>query len=149
MEIQDKLVKTTSKGLKRRGRGIGSGVGGHTTGRGNKGDNSRGKTKMTFDGAKIKKGWIKRLPFLRGKNRLSNHKNINIFTLDQVDKWFKNGDIVDPSSLAKKKHISLKKLNTGVKILSTGKITKDLTFKNILLSKSASKKIITAGGKID
>jgi large subunit ribosomal protein L15 len=149
MDILTKLPKTTSKSARRRGRGIGSTSGGHTTGRGAKGDKARGKTKLTFDGTKIKKGWIKRLPFLRGKNRLSNRKNITIFTLDQIDKLFKNGDIVDPNSLAKRKHLSLKKLNTGVKILSTGEITKDLIFKNVLLSKSASKKIITAGGKID
>jgi large subunit ribosomal protein L15 len=149
MNILTKLPKTTSKSARRRGRGIGSTSGGHTTGRGAKGDKARGKTKLTFDGTKIKKGWIKRLPFLRGKNRLNNRKSITIFTLDQIDKWFKKGELVDLNSLAKKTKISLKKLNTGIKILSTGKITKDLNFKNILLSKSAAKKIITAGGKID
>jgi large subunit ribosomal protein L15 len=149
MDILTKLPKTTSKPARRRGRGIGSGLGGHTVGRGQKGDKARGKSKLTFDGTKIKKGWIKRLPFLRGKNRLSNQKNIINFTLTQIDKWFSKDEVVDLNSLSKKTRIAVNKLNSGVKILSTGEITKSLTFKNVLLSSSASKKIITAGGKID
>ena len=49
--ILSTLNKTTVKSAKRIGRGIGSGKGGHTTGRGQKGQNSRGKIKLTFDGA--------------------------------------------------------------------------------------------------
>ena len=70
MDILSNLQKTVAKTAKRVGRGIGSGVGGHTTGRGAKGDNVRGHGKLTFDGTKIKKSWLKRLPFLRGKHRL-------------------------------------------------------------------------------
>ncbi len=149
MDILTKLPKTTSKSARRRGRGIGSGLGGHTVGRGQKGDKARGKSKLTFDGTKIKKGWIKRLPFLRGKNRLNNTKNIITFNLSQIDKWFNKDEVVDVNSLSKKTKIALNKLNSGVKILSTGEITKSLTFKNVLVSKATSKKIITAGGKID
>jgi len=149
MDILTNLSKTTTKPARRCGRGYGSGLGGHTSGRGAKGDKARGKTKLTFDGTKIKKGWIKRLPFLRGKNRLNNQKNIITFTLSQIDKWFKSGDIVDANSLAKIKHVSFKRLNAQIKVLSVGEITKPLNFKNVLISKSASKKIITAGGKID
>ena len=69
METLNQLSKTTKKQQKRVGRGYGSGVGGHTTGRGSKGDKVRGKTRITFDGTKIKKGWIKRTPFLRGDRR--------------------------------------------------------------------------------
>ena len=54
MEILSQLTKITSKPTRRRGRGIGSGLGGHTVGRGTKGDKARGKTKLTFDGTKIK-----------------------------------------------------------------------------------------------
>ena len=149
MEILTQLNKTTSKPSRRRGRGIGSGVGGHTTGRGQKGDKARGKVKLTFDGTKIKKNWIKRLPFLRGKNRLNNRKNIITFTLTQIDKWFKSGDTVDLNSLSQKTKISFKRLNASVKILSTGEITKSLSFKGILVSEPALKKIIAAGGKIN
>ena len=150
MDVLTKLPKITDKSARRCGRGYGSTSGGHTVGRGQKGQKSRTKIRLTLDGTKIKKGWIKRLPFLRGKNRLSNYKNITTFTLSQIDNWFKKGDTVDIKSLAKLKHLSLRKLNGGVKILSTGEITKALKFdKDIILSKSASKKIITAGGKIN
>ena len=149
MEILTQLTKTTSKPARRCGRGIGSGLGGHTSGRGAKGDKARGATKLTFDGTKIKKNWIKRLPFLRGKNRLSNQKNIITFTLTQIDKWFAKGDTIDINSLAQKTHISFKRLNAQVKILSVGEITKAFKFKGVLVSNSASKKIIAAGGNID
>ncbi len=149
MEILTQLTKTTSKPARRCGRGIGSGLGGHTSGRGAKGDLARGKTKLTFDGTKIKKSWIKRLPFLRGKNRLNNQKNIITFTLTQVDKWFKKDELVDLNSLSQKTKISFKRLNAQVKILSVGEITKALKFKGVLVSDSASKKIIAAGGNIE
>lgn len=149
MEILTQLTKTTSKPARRCGRGIGSGLGGHTSGRGAKGDKARGTTKLTFDGTKIKKNWIKRLPFLRGKNRLSNQKNVITFTLTQIDKWFEKGETVDINSLAQKSHISFKRLNAQVKILSAGEITKSLKFKGVLVSDSTSKKIIAAGGNIE
>ena len=149
MEILTNLTKTTTKPARRCGRGIGSGLGGHTSGRGAKGDKARGATKLTFDGTKIKKNWIKRLPFLRGKHRLNNQKSIITFTLTQIDKWFKNEEIVDTNSLSQKTHISFKRLNAQVKILSVGEITKALKFKGVLVSESASKKILAAGGNID
>lgn len=149
MEILTNLKKVTQKPARRCGRGIGSGLGGHTSGRGAKGDKARGKTKLTFAGTKHKKSWIKRLPFLRGKHRLQNRKDITTFNLTQLDKWFKSGELVDVNTLSKKTKISLKKLNSAVKILSIGELTKPLEFKGVLLSESAKKKIIASGGKID
>lgn len=149
MKTLTQLTKITTKSARRPGRGIGSGLGGHTSGRGQKGDKARGKTKLTFDGSKIKKSWIKRLPFLRGKNRLNNRKNLVTFNLSQLDKWFKEGDIVDLNSLSKKTKISFKRLNATVKILSNGEIKKALKIKSVLVSAPASKKIISAGGNID
>jgi large subunit ribosomal protein L15 len=149
MEILTQLTKLTTKPARRCGRGIGSGLGGHTSGRGAKGDKARGKTKLTFDGTKIKKGWIKRLPFLRGKHRLQNRKNIITFNLAQLDKWFAANDLVDVNSLSQKTKISFKRLNATAKILSAGEITKALKINGVLVSESASKKIIAAGGNID
>lgn len=149
MEILNKLTKTTSKPARRLGRGIGSGNGGHTVGRGSKGHNARTKTGLEFAGTKNKKSWIKRLPFLRGKNHLQNHKNVININLNQIEKWFKANDIVDINSIAKKSKISLKNSNAIFKILSTGDVTKALTFKGLALSKVAKNKIIAAGGNID
>jgi len=149
METLSNLIKTTQKPARRCGRGIGSGLGGHTSGRGAKGDKARGKSKLTFAGTKIKKSWIKRLPFLRGKNRLQNRKDMVTFNLVQLEKWFKANDLVDTNTLTKKSKISLKRLNATVKILSFGQLSKALNLKGVSVSESAKKKIIAAGGKID
>ncbi len=149
MEILSNLSKVTQKPARRCGRGIGSGLGGHTSGRGQKGAKSRGYIKLTFDGTKIKKGWIKRLPFLRGKNRLNNQKNIITFNLSQLNKWYESGDLVDINTLSQKTKISFKRLNATVKILSFGELSKKLNIKGLLVSKIAHEKIITAGGNIE
>jgi len=149
MDILSNLNKTTTKQGRRCGRGIGSGLGGHTSGRGAKGDKARGKTDLAFAGTKHKKSWIKRLPFMRGKHRLESHTNIVNINLSQIDKWFKANEIVDAGSLAQKSKITVKNLNGGFKILATGDITKALTFKGISLSENSKKKIIAAGGNIE
>ncbi len=149
MEILSKLTKITQKPARRCGRGIGSGLGGHTSGRGAKGDKARGSTSLTFAGAKNKKSWIKRLPFLRGKHRLQSQKHIITISLNQIEKWFKTSDVVDMTSIAKKAKISLKNFNSSFKILATGNITKSLKFKGLLISKVAQNKIIAAGGNIE
>ena len=138
MDTLHQLIKTVDKSQKRRGRGIGSGVGGHTTGRGAKGDKIRGKTKITFDGTKIKKGWIKRAPFLRGKHRNLKRSQSAIFGLGQIEKMFSAGQTVSPETLKV----------TNVKILANGKLTKALTFKSLRISASAQKQISAAGGTI-
>lgn len=149
MEILTQLTKSTQKQQKRVGRGYGSGVGGHTTGRGAKGDKVRGKTKITFDGTKIKKGWIKRTPFLRGKHRVLSQRNLFIFNFTDLEKMFAANDLVDIKSIAKITKLSEKTITGKVKILSNGKLTKILNFKGILFSQNAKNQIIAAGGKIE
>lgn len=146
MDILSNRPKTITKSKKRLGRGYGSGKGGHTSGRGAKGDKARGKTKITFDGSKIKKSWIKRTPFLRGKHRLESRSNIPIFNLDHLQKWYKKDQSVDLKSLSK---FADKKLSSA-KILSQGKLDIALTIKkDITVSKKAEQKIVKAGGKIE
>lgn len=149
MEILSKLTKIIRKPARRCGRGIGSGLGGHTSGRGAKGDKARGSTALTFAGTKNKKSWIKRLPFLRGKHRLQSQKSIVNINLSQIEKWFKVNEIVDTASLAKNSKTSLKNFHSSFKILATGDITKALKFKGLSLSKVAQNKIIAAGGNIE
>lgn len=139
MDILNNLKKTVTKGNRRLGRGYGSKKGGHTSSRGAKGDKVRGKTKITFDGTKIKKGWIKRTPFLRGKHRLLKTVTTDIFTLDQLEKLFSAGSVVDAKSLG----------SANPKILSTGTISKSLIIKSVKVSATAKSKIIAAGGKIE
>jgi large subunit ribosomal protein L15 len=68
------LPKIVSKKQKRVGRGMGSGVGSHTTGRGNKGQKARERVHIMFEGTKFKKSLIKRLPYQRGKGKLKSRK---------------------------------------------------------------------------
>lgn len=149
MEILSKLTKITKKPARRCGRGIGSGLGGHTSGRGAKGDKARGSTSLTFAGTKNKKSWIKRLPFMRGKHRLQSQKSVININLTQIDKWFKANDVIDMASIAKQSKTSLKNLNSSFKILGTGNVTKALKVKGLLISKVAQNKIIAAGGNIE
>jgi len=147
MNFLSQLLSTTTKSRKRVGRGYGSGVGGHTCRRGAKGDKARGKTKLTFDGSKIKKSWIKRTPFLRGKHRLLSHQSIINFNLDQLNAWFKSGAKVDRQSLANASSSQL--ASTPIKILSNGEIKKSLIVDQIMLSKKAKEKILKAGGRVN
>ena len=138
METLSQLLKITAKSKKRLGRGIGSGKGGHTTGRGQKGYKARYTTKLTFDGTKIKKSWIKRLPFMRGKNLNLKRSTTTIFNLSQINRLFSAKDTVTPQTLGV----------ATAKILAGGQITRPLTFKNVKISAAAKKLIIAAGGNI-
>lgn len=149
METLNKLTKVTTKQRRRVGRGYGSTDGGHTTNRGAKGDNVRGKTKLTFDGTKIKKGWIKRLPFLRGKHRVLSQNVKTVFNLTQIDSWFKADEVVSKETLMAKTGLTYSDLGNHVKILSSGNLTKALTFKGLKLSESTQTKIAASGGKIE
>lgn len=145
MDILNQLTSVVTKGSRRVGRGIGSKKGGHTTGKGAKGDKVRGKTRITFDGTKIKKSWIKRLPFLRGKHRLLSQGKLPIVKLFDIERLFKANDVVDAKVLSKKIGVT----SPNFKILSQGKLTKVLTFKGLQISSKAKAKIESIGGKIE
>ena len=63
------LPKVVAKSKKRVGRGMGSGKGSHTSGRGQKGQKSNGDLHILFEGLKTKKSFLKRLPLQRGKGK--------------------------------------------------------------------------------
>jgi len=118
------LPKITDKKIKRVGRGIGSGKGGHTTGRGSKGQNIRGKVKLGFEGTKTKKSFIKRLPMLRGKGKFKpwSVQPIILKSGDLAD-WPEK-ESVNIANLIKRGLIPEK--TKRVKILADGKIEKKL-----------------------
>jgi large subunit ribosomal protein L15 len=141
------LPKITDKKQKRPGRGYGSGKGGHTTFRGVKGTKSRYNVPLTFDGTKIKKGWLKRLPFWPGKGRQKPQPDLIGINVDQLERNYKTGQVVDLESLYTKGLISKKAVRRGVKILGRGKINKKLTVK-LPCSEKAKKKIEKAEGSV-
>jgi len=69
------LPKIVQRSKKRVGRGVGSGKGSHTSGRGQKGQKSRNHVSVLFEGMKTKKSLLKRLPLLRGKGKFHTKRN--------------------------------------------------------------------------
>ncbi|GDX62370.1 50S ribosomal protein L15 [Candidatus Levyibacteriota bacterium] len=137
------LSSIIEKKKRRLGQGHGSGRV-KTSGRGTKGRKARGKVPIFFEGGALP--LIKKLPFLRGKNRNKSFKKkpitININSLSV----FKAGNIVDIESLVKEKIVDPREAKIyGVKILGDGNISVALTIK-IQATKGAIKKIELAGG---
>ncbi len=116
------------------------------SGRGIKGQKSRA-------GAKIRpavRDILGKLPKQRGRAKhsfKSLFKKPFILNLADIEKRFKNGDVVNPATLFEKKLIAKKSgVFPVIKILGKGEISKKLYFQNILLSASARAKIEKAGG---
>lgn len=113
---------------KRLGRGYGSGKGGHTTGRGQKGQKSRAKIGILFEGLKVKKSTLKRLPLLRGRGKFKARLKPIIINISKLDKLKKKTE-VNADLLLKMKLISQKELKKyGVKVLGKSDFKKDLKF---------------------
>ena len=129
MEIKDLVpAEGSTKNRKRVGRGPASGHG-KTAGRGMNGQLSRS-------------GGGKR-PGFRNFNRVE-YAAVNV---SRLERKFEAGDVVDAESLKAKGII--KKLDTPVKVLAGGEITKPLTIKVDKISAAAVAKIEAAGGKVE
>ena len=147
MKLND-LPKIVTKKKKIIGRGPGSGKGGHTVGRGHKGQKAREKIPLTFTGTKIKKSLLKRLPLQRGKGKLKSLKPKPIIVNLKYLSLFKEGETVSLDSLIKKGIVDEKEAKKfGVKILGDGEIKIPLKVA-LTCSKKATEKIEKAGGKI-
>lgn len=139
-----KLVKGKKKRL---GRGYGSGKGGHTVGRGQKGQKARGKIGVLFEGIKVKKSLIKKLPLQRGKDKLKARPKPIIVKLSLLNllpaRSTVDIDLLVKEGIVKKEDAA----QVGVKILGDGDVKKVLKI-NLPISKSAAKKIEKAGGSV-
>lgn len=142
-----KLPKIVGKRAKRIGRGMGSGKGSHTVGRGQKGQKTRNKMNVLFEGIKVKKSLIKKLPLARGKDKFKGSPKPIIIKLALLN-LLPAGATVDINLLAKEGIIKKEDaLAVGVKILGDGEIKKKLVVK-VPISKKAAKKIEAVGGQI-
>lgn len=120
------LPKVVANRKKRVGRGYGSGKGGHTTGRGQKGQKSRTKIGVLFEGVKVKKSLLKRLPFQRGKGKNKGTRGPVIVNLEALN-ILPAGSKVTIETLIKAKIVNEKDAKAyGVKILGNGKLEKKL-----------------------
>ena len=140
------LPSITARSKKRLGRGYGSGKGGHTTNRGQKGQKSRGKIPLWFEGGQLP--LIRRTPFLRGKGRFKPLKKqpltINLYQLNN----FKTGAKVNVDTAIKTLKLNSSKVaKHGLKIVATGELDKALKVE-LPASAGAIKAIEKAGGKV-
>lgn len=125
------------------GRGEGSGHGGSAT-KGMKGQTARSGTSrmIGFEGGQMP--LYRRIP-KRGFNsrKKINYAAVNISDINNV---FNNNDEITPDLMIQK---GLARKNSLIKILGEGEITKPVTIKASGFSKSAEKKILAAGGKVE
>ena len=141
------LPKVVASRTKRKGRGYGRGKGGHTTGRGQKGQKARGKVSLLFEGVKMKKSLIKRLPLRRGRGKFKSKNKPLIVKLALLN-LLPSGSLVDINLLIKERIVNKDDaFKYGVKILGDGEVTKKLKVA-LPISKSAAKKIEKIGGEI-
>ncbi len=127
---------------KRRGRGIGSGLG-KTAGRGHKGQKARsgGFHKIGFEGGQMP--LQRRLPkfgFMSRKALVSSE-----IRLSEIDK--SGLDVITIDSL---KEVGLIQKNIKfVKVMLSGEITRPVTIQGIKVTAGAAKAVESAGGKIE
>jgi len=146
MNIQSlKPAANSRHSEKRLGRGTSSGVG-KTSGRGQKGQNSRsgGGVRVGFEGGQMP--LIRRLP-RRGFTNAKFKKHYSVINVCDLAKFDENA-VVDANALLEKGILS-KVEEYGVKVLGNGKLDKALTVKVAKVSESAAEKIKAAGGSVE
>lgn len=137
------LPKIITRKNKRLGHGYGTGKGGHTSSRGQKGQKSRGSVRLSFTGSSWV--WFKRLPFIRGKSRFEGLSTRYTISLSDLDK-FKAGSTIDLNTLREHGLIGKSEgTKTMVRVVASGKLTKKLTV-HVPASASAVKAIEASGG---
>jgi large subunit ribosomal protein L15 len=145
MKLHELNALPESKRRKIVGRGPGSGMG-KTSTRGEKGQNSRSgvSIKPWFQGGQAP--LYRRIPKRGFKNTMFETKYA-VINLSELNKYFKDGDVVTPEVLKEKGII--KKQLAGVKVLANGNLEHKLTIKANRFSSVAVTKIEAAGGKTE
>jgi len=146
----NQLSKATTRGKKRVGRGYGSGKGGHTSGRGQKGQKSRSGYKAArrgFEGGQMPLS--RRLPKLKGFSRgfATSGTKYFVISLDTLNK-FKDGETINPEILSKAGIIKNTSQKQQIKLLANGKLERKLSLENIKVSAQAKVKIEANGGSV-
>lgn len=130
---------------KRVGRGIGSGKGGHTSGRGQKGQWSRQGASVPawFEGGQLP--LVKRLPMLRGKGLLKPTSRVVSLTLSDLNTLDAGIVTLDTLKLAQ----IIPQLARGAKVIATGTIQKKMILSTgVTVTAAAQTAIEAAGGSV-
>ncbi|MCO0832551.1 50S ribosomal protein L15 [Fructobacillus sp. W13] len=142
MELNELQPAAGSRSVRNRvGRGTSSGNG-KTSGRGQKGQKARSKTRLGFEGGQMP--LYRRIP-KRGFTNISR-KEFAVVNLDKLN-VFDNGTEVTPALLIESGLVKNQK--DGVKILANGQLDKKLTVKAHKFSAAAAKAIEQAGGNTE
>jgi large subunit ribosomal protein L15 len=143
----ENIAKRTNrkKKGKRLGRGYGSGVGGHTVGRGVKGQKSRSghKSLVSFEGGNVP--FYRRIPKYPGFKSRSRIET-QVINLNTLEENFKSGDKVNRETLESKGLV--KKGSNLIKILAEGDIKKKFVIEGVKISSTAQEKVEKAGGTV-
>ena len=134
------ILQNSSRPFKRRkrvGRGIGSGRG-KTCCRGVKGDSARSgeKVRSRFEGGQVP--LFRKMP-VRGFTRGRHLKRYDSINLQQIDRLFSDGELVDMFTLRAKGF--LKGFTYGIKVLGEGELTKKVTISVQNISDAAIEKL--------
>jgi large subunit ribosomal protein L15 len=141
MQLHEIRPKHKLKKRKRVGRG---GKRGTYSGKGLKGQKARAGKRLK----PVIRELIKRYPKLRGYKQKSFGERSMILNIENLEKKFEAGEVVNPKTLIEKKLIrKIKGKVPKVKILGKGKLTKKLIIENCQISKSAKESIEKGGGK--
>jgi len=145
MKLENLPKSKETKDIKRVGRGPGSGMG-KTSTRGENGQKSRSGASIPawFQGGQSP--LYRRLP-KRGFNNKRFRTEFATINLDDLNKFFKDGDVVTPEIL--KERGIIKNSLCGIKVLANGNLDKKLTIKAQRFSSKAVTKIEEAGGKAE
>lgn len=137
--------KSNNSKKKRIGRGYGSGKGGHTVGKGTKGQKSRGggKIPLGFEGGQSP--LYKKMPKISHFKKKTGREKV-VVSLVKFNR-FKDGDLVNPKIL-KEKGLIERPIKMGVKIIANGNLHKKLEFEGFEFSQGARVKISKSGSKI-
>ena len=145
MKLHELNSLPEAKNIKRVGRGPGSGMG-KTSTRGQKGQKARSgvSIKPWFEGGQSP--LYRRIP-KRGFNNARFRTEYATINLADLNKFFKDGDVVTPEIL--KERGIIKNGLCGIKVLANGELDKKLTIKAHRYSSKAVTKIEEAGGKAE
>jgi len=135
MQLHHLIPIHKNRTQRRVGRG---GKRGTFSGRGTKGQKARAGAKFFPAEREI----LKKIPKLRGYRFKSFRSKPAVVNLKDIEKVFKSGDTVTPDALL---NAGLVRRNHGkipaVKVLGTGELKKKITFKDVVFSKSAMRKV--------
>lgn len=150
MNIQLPSPKS-KQGRTQRGRGIGSGHGGHTAGRGTKGQKSRSgytRPRPGFEGGQMPLS--RRFPILKGfsRNALTATIERQILKLSEIAEQFA-GKTVTLEVLADSGLIGKASKATQIKVLFDKDIDTKITLQGIAVSESVRAAIEKAGGSVE